>query len=66
MRIVRNTSGYCSRELRSLLCLVHREIQRTEKRSCPGWKHLRVLVRGRDRGLHVTGRAVLTPGMAYP
>lgn len=59
MRIVENTSGYNARQLRSLIILAHTTIRKVEGYDAPNWKHLRILVRGRDQGNYVTGRTVL-------
>lgn len=59
MRIVKNTSGYETRTLRSLIVRAHNYIREIEGCPAPNWRHLRVLVRGRDRRQHVSGCAYL-------
>lgn len=59
MKIVKNTSGYDTRAIRAVIVLAHNYIKQSEKRAAPNWSRLRVLVRGRDEGKHVSGRAFL-------
>ncbi len=56
MKITKNTSGYSTRELKRIICLVHSYMRKLERRPAPRWKNLSVHVRGRDGG-NVSGRA---------
>lgn len=59
MNIVKNTSGYSNRALRSIICRVHSEMVKLEGRKAPNWESLRIVVRGRKRASYTTGSAYL-------
>lgn len=44
MRIVKNTSRYETKTLRSVLCKVHAHMRKLEGRPAPNWKNLRVKI----------------------
>ena len=56
MKITKNTSVYSTRELKTIICHVHRYMMTLEKRQAPRWKDLAIHVRGRSRK-YVTARA---------
>jgi len=58
MKITKNTSVYSTRDLKAIICRVHRYLMTLEKRKAPHWKGLEIHVRGRSRK-YVTGRAFL-------
>ena len=59
MQIIKNTSGYDTRAIRAVIVMAHNYIRKFEGRPAPNWSRLRVVVRGRDKGNHVTGCAAL-------
>ena len=56
MKITKNTSVYSTRELKTIICRVHRHMMTFERKPAPRWKNLSVHVRGRARK-YVTARA---------
>jgi hypothetical protein len=59
MRIVKNTTRFENRVLRSLICRVHAHMKKLEGRPAPHWKGLRVAIGSRQR---YSGRAYLHGG----
>lgn len=50
MKIVKNTSPYQTRQIRSVICAVHAHMRKLERRPAPNWKRLRVKIRSRAWG----------------
>ena len=55
MKIVKNTSVFDTRALRSLICKTHAHMRKLERRSAPNWAGLRIAIRGKSHGW--SGRA---------
>lgn len=51
MKIVRNTSPYCTRDVKRVVVAVHRQMKRLEARPAPNWKNLRLCIRTRSSGV---------------
>ncbi len=58
MKIIKNTSGRETAELRKLICRTHALMKRLEKKPAPNWKRLRIKIGGRNESYH-SGRAYL-------
>lgn len=56
MKVIKNTSGRSTAELRKLICRTHSLMKRLEKKPAPNWKRLRIKIQGRNENYH-TGRA---------
>lgn len=56
MKIIKNTSGRSTREIKKVFTKVHAYMRKLENRAAPNWKNLRVKIEGRDGNYH-SGRA---------
>jgi len=56
MKIIKNTSGRSTREIKKIFTHVHRYMKKLEGRAAPNWKGLRVIIEGREDNYH-SGRA---------
>lgn len=57
MRIVKNSTAYDTRFLRSIICTTHRYMQSLEGRPAPNWKALRVKIANTKRNGYHSGYA---------
>lgn len=55
MKIIKNTTRYETRTLRTLICRVHAHMKKLERRPAPNWPRLRIAIGNRSRAY--SGRA---------